>query len=429
MNTALRFDNVSKKYHLGSGQTNLREFLGRSARRVMGRPPDKKAAENIIWSLRDVSFDLPRGKALGLIGPNGAGKSTTLKLLARITQPTSGKVETFGRVASLIELGAGFHIDLTGRENIFLNATILGMPLKKVNRLFDEIVSFAGLEKFIDTPLKRYSSGMYVRLGFAVAAHVEPDILLVDEVLAVGDSQFRQRCIERIEALQAMGTTIVFVSHNLYMVKSVCDQGIFLANGQIHTYGDVVDAINAYERWHHEAQSMEQVRGNSRLDEPGASAVDITRVELLAADGTSSDEFNWSEPVEVRVHYEAYQPVYKPNVVLHFMRADGTTSSMIRAADYGYELEKLEGRGVISVTVDPLQLTGGAYVVEVRILGNMDVPLCRGHSLQFQVTGLGLSSRKRGGVFVPNVSRIAVEAAHEPTAHEPQLDESHEFAQ
>ncbi|MFZ0544611.1 MAG: ABC transporter ATP-binding protein [Candidatus Promineifilaceae bacterium] len=403
---------------------NFREFVGRSARRLVGRSSTGEVKDNIIWSLRDVSFELPRGQALGLIGPNGAGKSTTLKLLARITQPTSGTIETNGRVASLIELGAGFHIDLTGRENIFLNATILGMPLKKVNRLFDQIVSFAGLEKFIDTPLKRYSSGMYVRLGFAVAAHVEPDIFLVDEVLAVGDSEFRQRCIERIEELQSMGTTIVFVSHNLYMVKSVCDQGIFLSNGRIHTHGDVVDAINAYERWHHERQGLARANGSARSDEPGSSAVDITGVELLHPDGTRSDEFNWSDPVEVRITYEAYQPVPKPNVVLHFVRADGTTSSMIRAADYGYELGTLEGQGVISVIVDPLQLTGGAYVIEVRILGNMDVPLCRGHSLQFQATGLGLSSRKRGGVFVPNVDRITVEQAAQP-----QLGESHELAQ
>ncbi|MCI0394405.1 MAG: ABC transporter ATP-binding protein [Chloroflexi bacterium] len=408
MTTALRFDNVSKRYRLGAGQTNLREFLGRTTGRLLGRP-GTKAAGNILWALRDVSFELPGGQALGLIGPNGAGKSTALKLLARITQPTSGWVATSGRVASLIELGAGFHMDLTGRENIYLNAAILGMPLKKVKRLFDQIVSFAGLEKFIDTPIKRYSSGMQVRLGFAVAAHVEPDILLVDEVLAVGDSQFRQRCIERIRELQEMGTTIVFVSHNLYMVKNVCDQGIFLANGRVHTQGDVVQAINAYEHWYHEEQSQSRARIVARNGEPGGSAVDITRVELCDLNGAKIEELNWSDPVEVRVSFQAHEPIPTPNLVLHFVRADGITSAMIRTADYGHQLEALAGAGAISVVVDPLQLTGGAYVVEARILGGMDVPLSQGHSQWFQVTGLGLSSRERGGVFVPRVGRIAVE--------------------
>jgi ABC-type methionine transport system ATPase subunit len=280
------------------------------------------------------------------------------------------------------------------------------MPLKKVNLLFDQIVQFADLEKFIDTPLKRYSSGMSVRLGFAVAAHIDPDILLVDEVLAVGDSQFRQRCIERIEELQTNGTTIVFVSHNLYMVKSVCDQGIFLANGRVHTHGNVVDVINAYERWYHEIQSESRAKTRTQNGRIEASAVDITRVELLNQAGEVVEEMGWEDTAEVRVHFQAYEPIQNPNLMIHFVRADGITSAMIRAADYGYELDTLKGQGAISIVIDPLQLAGGAYVIEARILGNMDVPLSRGHSSWFQVAGLGLSSRERGGVFVPRVGRI-----------------------
>jgi lipopolysaccharide transport system ATP-binding protein len=410
MTPAIRFHNVSKRYRLGAGQTNLREFVTRRARLLTGRKPGpRKANAQIFWALKDVSFDLPKGHALGLIGPNGAGKSTALKLLAKITRPTSGRIETNGRVASLLELGAGFHTDLTGRENVYLNAAILGMPRQKVNRLFDQIVSFAGLEKFMDTPVKRYSSGMYVRLGFAVAAHVEPDIFLVDEVLAVGDSQFRQRCVERIQALQAAGTTIVFVSHNLYMVKNLCDQGLFLSNGQIDTYGDVVAAINAYERWHHEQQSQNLARKAGRNQEPGGSAVDITRVEMLNGDGARVEELNWSDVATVRVHYQAHEPVRNANLVLHFVRADGVTSAMVRTADYGYQLNDLEGSGAVSVVIDPLQLTGGAYVIEAGILGGMDVPLARAHSQWFQVAGLGFSSRERGGVFVPRLEQVRVE--------------------
>lgn len=402
MSIAVRFHHVSKKYRLGDSNLNLRRWLENSARRLTGR---KAKTRETLWALNDVSFDLPKGQALGLIGPNGAGKSTTLKLLAKITHPTSGKIEVNGRVAALIELGAGFHLDLTGRENAFLNAAILGMPLQKANRIFDDIVAFAGLEKFIDTPLKRYSSGMQVRLGFAIAAHVEPEILLVDEVLAVGDSQFRQKCIQRIEELQTAGTTIVFVSHNLYMVKNVCNLGLFISEGKIHTLGPVVEAINAYESWFHESQSRERQHPAGKKARPGeASAIDITRVQVCNPAGDKTDDFQYNEPVQIQVHYHAHQPIPRPNLALFLVRADGTTAAMIRTADYGYQLDDLVGEGVISVIIDPLQLTGGAYVVEAGILGGLDVPLSRGHSQWFQANGLGFSSRERSGVFVPKLA-------------------------
>lgn len=399
---AVQFHHVSKAYRLGESAVGMGEWLRRSARRLTGRNTQKKET---LWALHDISFELAKGQALGLIGPNGAGKSTALKLLAKITQPTSGRIETNGRIAALIELGAGFHLDLTGRENTFLNAAILGMPLKKANRLFDQIVAFAGLEKFIDTPLKRYSSGMQVRLGFAIAAHVEPEILLVDEVLAVGDSQFRQKCIQRIEELQKAGTTIIFVSHNLYMVKSVCDLGLFIKEGKVGALGPVVEAINAYEDWFHQSQSEERQKELKKKGRPlEASAVDITRILLKEPAGGKTDNFQSNEPLEIAVHYRAHQPIPTPNLALFFVRADGITATMIRLADYGYQLDDLIGEGVISVTIDPLQLAGGAYVVEAGILGGFDVPLSRGHSQWFQVDGLSFSSRQRSGVFVPKIA-------------------------
>ena len=194
-------------------------------------------------------MDIEPGAALGLVGPNGSGKTTSLKLLSRITFPSAGRVHINGRISALIELGAGFHPDLTGRENVYLNGTILGMKKHEIDKRFDQIVDFSGIERFIDTPVKRYSSGMYVRLGFSVAAHVEPDVLLVDEVLAVGDAQFRQKCARRIEELQSIGTTIVFVAHNLYLVRSVCDQAVFLLKGQVQQQGTVDDVLNRYENW------------------------------------------------------------------------------------------------------------------------------------------------------------------------------------
>jgi lipopolysaccharide transport system ATP-binding protein len=253
MKPAVEFKNVSKRYELGTGQTSIGRVLARPIKRMLGRNVEP-AEDKILWALRDLSFTVQPGRALGLVGPNGSGKTTSLKLLSKITQPTSGSIDVNGRISALIELGAGFHQDLTGRENVYLNGTILGMTRQDIDKRFDQIVAFSEIERFIDTPVKRYSSGMYVRLGFAVAAHVEPDVLLVDEVLAVGDAQFRLKCARRIEELQALGTTIVFVAHNLYLVRSVCDDAVFLLHGEMQDQGPVDDVLASYENWLFERQ-------------------------------------------------------------------------------------------------------------------------------------------------------------------------------
>jgi ABC-type polysaccharide/polyol phosphate transport system ATPase subunit len=404
---------VSKRYRLGLGRTSLREAFSSSlARRVK---PDSAAPSDrqILWALRDVSFELTAGHALGLIGPNGAGKTTALKLLANITQPTSGQIEISGRVSALIELGAGFHPELTGRENIYLNAAILGIPLKEVERLFDRIVHFSGLERFIDTPVKRYSSGMYVRLGFSVAAHVDPLVLLVDEVLAVGDAQFRQRCAQRIEELRRMGTTIVFVSHIMPLVRSVCDEGILLVGGQIEAQGDVVDVIGAYEAHLHRTQAelpLEDVLADR--DPTTASLIDIRQVEICNPGGEEASTFGYADAAEVRVHFLACEPISEPKLVVRIVRADGTIGCMIRTADYGLTLDDIEGEGVISLAIDPLQLASGAYTVEARLLGTFDgIPLAQRHSPWFQVTGLSSGHGHWDGVYVPRVAWARVEPA------------------
>jgi len=402
----VRFEDVSKRYRLSSGQSSLRESLSALPRRLLGRVGGPGARAQEIWALRDVGFELRRGEALGLIGPNGAGKTTALKLLAGVTRPTSGRIEIRGKLSALIELGAGFHPDLTGRENVYLNAAILGLPRKRVDRLFDQIVAFSGLERFIDTPVKRYSSGMYVRLGFSVAAYVGPDVLLVDEVLAVGDSQFRQRCGQRINELRDMGTTIVFVSHNLHLVKSICDKAIFLGDGHIRSQGDVVDVINAYETWSFEAQSRNSSQHALEITGlPSSSIVDIEQVEIQSLNGADADKLGHADAVEVRVHFRAKEPIRKPNLVLRFTRADGATCCMIRTADYGYALEDLEGRGLISLAIDPLQLADGAYFAKALIVGELDgIPLAQGYSRWFRVSGLSLGHGQIGGVFVPRVA-------------------------
>jgi ABC-type polysaccharide/polyol phosphate transport system ATPase subunit len=412
---AVRFEHVSKRYRLGAGQNSLRETLSQILPRVRkqkaGTLPDKQ----VLWALQDLSFELTAGRALGLIGPNGAGKTTALKLMAHITQPTSGRIEMKGRVSALIELGAGFHAELTGRENIYLNAAILGMPLKEAERLFDQIVEFSGLERFLDTPVKRYSSGMYVRLGFSVAAHVDPDVLLVDEVLAVGDAQFRQKCAQRIAELRAKGTTIVFVSHIMPLVRSVCDEGILLTDGQIQAQGDVVEVIRAYETYLQRLQ-MESPpeKPLDSLDPSCAATVAIRQVEIrsLGMGNKTGDELHYNDAAEVRVHFAVQEPIHQPSLVVRILGADGAVSCMIRSLDYGYVLDGIAGEGVIAVAIDPLQLASGAYTIEARLLGALEgTPLAMGHSPWFQVAGLSIGNLRTGGVFVPHVAGIRVEPA------------------
>jgi ABC-type polysaccharide/polyol phosphate transport system ATPase subunit len=241
---AIEVDRVSKRYRLG--EYHSARTLADAAANALHRLGRQRSRPEEIWSLRDVSFSLEEGHALGVIGRNGAGKSTLLKILSRITEPTSGVARTRGRVAALLEVGTGFHGELTGRENLFLNGAILGMSRREMARRFDEIVSFAGVERFIDTPVKRYSSGMYLRLAFSVAAHIEPDILVVDEVLAVGDAEFQAKCVGRMHSAEREGRTVVFVSHNLDAVMQLCTEAIWLDRGVVTAEGSTESVVDAY---------------------------------------------------------------------------------------------------------------------------------------------------------------------------------------
>ncbi|MDQ1159690.1 lipopolysaccharide transport system ATP-binding protein [Chryseobacterium sp. SORGH_AS 447] len=258
---ALKAENISKQYRLGQvGTGTLSHDLNRFWYKMRGKEDPylkigeandrtQKGTSEYVWSLRDINFEIEQGDAVGIIGRNGAGKSTLLKLLSKVTKPTTGKIFTNGRIASLLEVGTGFHPEMTGRENVFLNGAILGMTRKEISRKFDEIVDFSGVERYIDTPVKRYSSGMYVRLAFAVAAHLESEILIVDEVLAVGDADFQKKCLGKMgDVTKGEGRTILFVSHNMTAIKELCNSGILLNQGQLAYSGNILDTIVEYQK-------------------------------------------------------------------------------------------------------------------------------------------------------------------------------------
>jgi lipopolysaccharide transport system ATP-binding protein len=275
--SVISFDGVSKKFSRGSGHTSLRDLLPALGRGLLRRRKSTELQQQEFWAVRDVSFNVTRGNALGIIGPNGAGKSTTLKLLTKIMRPDLGRCQITGRTGALIELAAGFHPDLSGRENVFLQGAIMGMKRADIVRKLDDILAFSGLGEFIDTPVKRYSSGMNARLGFSIAANLEPDALVIDEVLAVGDMAFQQRCIERMQEFKRNGVAIVFVSHNLQAISSLCTQALFLA-GSVKAVGDPESVIQAY------VESSEK-----KLDPSLNDAVPITAALLLDENGEAGN--------------------------------------------------------------------------------------------------------------------------------------------
>lgn len=264
MKKIIEVENLSKKYTISRERDAYNTLVGAISKKTkqlkhyLKHPLSslpKQHSQEEFWALKDVSFSVNEGDRLGIIGRNGAGKSTLFKLLSRITSPTSGQAKIRGRISSLLEVGTGFHLELTGRENIFLNGAILGMTYKEIKQKFDAIVSFSEIEKFLDTPMKRYSNGMYTRLGFAVAAYLDPDILIVDEVLAVGDIQFQQKCLTKLNSLSSEGRTILFVSHDIGAVLSLCNKGLYLENGQVKLWGDINDCANAYMANHRDQSS------------------------------------------------------------------------------------------------------------------------------------------------------------------------------
>ena len=326
---AITVENVSKRYlvgHNAARDTNFREVLARNARNLARKTHDMITGRQIVqgdqveefWALKDVSFEIEKGDRVGIIGRNGAGKSTLLKILSRITDPTKGRIRIAGRTASLLEVGTGMHVELSGRENIFLNGAILGMTRGEIVKKFDEIVAFAGVERFLDTPVKRYSSGMYVRLGFAIAAHLEVEILIVDEVLAVGDSQFQKKCLGKMEEIGRGGRTILFVSHNMAMINSLCDKAMQLENGALRAFGPTGHVILGYATSGETSPAAVNYRNNSRRI--GDEYAQFLSADVRNDHGVPVSEVEINRPFSVRMEYRITSNadrIFVPNFHFH----------------------------------------------------------------------------------------------------------------
>lgn len=365
--TAIKAQSLTKRYKIGQSQPaykTLVESISQAVHSTLFNPFQKRPkADNFFWALKDVSFEIKQGEVVGIIGHNGAGKSTLLKILSRITEPTYGVADIYGRVGSLLEVGTGFHLELTGRENIYLSGAILGMKKRDIERKFDEIVAFAEVEKFIDTPVKHYSSGMHLRLAFAVAAHLEPEILLVDEVLAVGDLAFQKKCLNKMEDVATQGRTVLFVSHNMGAIKELCQTSLVLKNGQVDYYGPVVSGIQHYSR---------NVLNISTEQTNGHKAAGFALTVINENKAGSCRVFN-HEPFEIISDLHLSNNLNR--LVLHCLIEDSECNQVvhnyIRTKDIGWSHLKA-GTYRIKAQMPPLWLKPGVYTLYLKLIAETD---------------------------------------------------------
>jgi len=374
---AIEVAGLSKKYHIGSLQKNhyrltdqLVDMIAAPFRRagnlLRGHASGAADLDETIWALKDVSFQVNSGEVVGIIGRNGAGKSTLLKIMSGISDPTWGYADIYGRVGSLLEVGTGFHPELTGRENIFLNGAILGMKKAETERKLDEIVAFAEIDKFLDTPVKHYSSGMYVRLAFSVAAHLEPEILLVDEVLAVGDLAFQRKCLGKMDDVAQGGRTVLFVSHNMGLLQALCKRGIFLQHGTVFTDGTITEAVDAY------LQTLEQARSqdlSKRTDRKGQGQVRLVRVDVTNSSDGELSILKTGNPARFVFWVNGFVPGIACNFFIYDSIGQPVTSFMSRVRGPGDAYNPNDGSKFIC-ELDELLLLPGRYRIDVAIVGD-----------------------------------------------------------
>jgi len=370
MTRSVSVENLCKRYELGAlhQENQLRDQIVR----LLQAPFGKRRPKEVIWALSDVSFTVEQGEVVGIIGRNGAGKSTLLKILSKITYPTSGSVKARGRVAALLEVGAGFHEELTGRENIYLNGSIMGMRKREVDAKLEAIVEFSGLQRFIDTPIKRYSSGMRSRLGFAVAAHLDPDVLIVDEVLAVGDADFQKKCMSAMHELRGGGRTVLFVSHNMAAVENLCSRGIWLAQGKVQLDAPAAKVIEAYMSSFASAERASVALANV-TDRSGSGEIRYTRVEFRSTDGELQTVTRSGRSVVIRLHYRANEPIVRPNFALRLYTELGTLVTVTSTWLHGLDVPLVPiEEGYVDLEIDSLNLMPGRYYLSLRLASQVE---------------------------------------------------------
>jgi ABC-type polysaccharide/polyol phosphate transport system ATPase subunit len=419
MTSAISVEKVSKKYEIGRADLKLREHLGRLMRFDFLRK--KSREETTLWALRDVSLSIQHGETVGIVGPNGAGKSTLLKILSKITYPTSGAVRVDGRVASLLEVGTGFHEELTGRENVYLNGSILGMSKKEVKRQFDTIVEYSGMERFIDTPIKRYSSGMRLRLGFAVAAHLDPDILIVDEVLSVGDAAFQRKCLNTIEGLRAKARTILFVSHNLPSVENLCERTIWIDHGGIRMDGKSPAVIREYMGSVRNYKMVLSTALEGIENRAGNGQIQFTGIEFLSPEGVAQKVIRSGDSVVFRLHYCAHQPIAFPCFGFRMYTEFDTMVTEVGTSHHGIYISSLApGEGYVDLKIDSLNLMAAKYKLSLW-LTDMPGALVYDNierAVTFEVEGANLFQSgkamdgRQGIVFFPQKWDLAGMSGH-----------------
>lgn len=414
---AISVENVSKMYRLGEvGTGTISHDLNRWLHRVRGKedPYIKLGEENkrdtkggqYVWAIKDVSFEVEQGQVLGIIGKNGAGKSTLLKLLSRVTAPTTGLIKAKGRIASLLEVGTGFHPELTGRENIFLNGAILGMTKSEIKSKFDEIVDFSGVARYVDTPVKRYSSGMYVRLAFAVAAFLEPEILIVDEVLAVGDAEFQQKCLGRMKDVsQNDGRTVLFVSHNMGAIKNLCHKTLVMKHGKVESLGDTPSAIERYLSSDSDVDRYQSWAGDDR---PGDHSLRLNSIKVLDDKGFFDRQLTSDEDLFVEVSYQVFEPLQNLRVVVNVLGYDG--EEVFSTSDFNYYNDsRLREAGVYTsvVKIPRRFLNVSRYYIAVDIDIPKEKAIVLAQTVSFNIdelmyNELGITNaRKPSGIIHP----------------------------
>lgn len=402
----VKVEGVSKKFC-----KNLRKSIAYGiqdiSRDILGLRANSEILRNDeFWALNNVSFDLKRGETLGVCGANGAGKTTLLKLLSGIFMPDTGRIEIAGKVGALIEIGAGFHPMLTGRENIHVNATILGMGKKEIDAKMDSIINFADIGDFLDSPVKYYSSGMFIRLGFAIAIHCEPQILLLDEILSVGDTAFQEKCMRQIKKIISAGTTIVFVSHSLYRIEAICHRAILLDKGKLMTIGDTRKTISAYLDYNERQEPKASLPADLIKKAPSPMPVIIEKVELTDLNGKGKDEFAFGEGMTICIYYNALRKIERPLFNARILcNGEGVIEAGMLVDGHGPDY--IEGRGVVKCRFDALPLTPRIYEILLFIrswegivdIAHMDI-YCR-----FRVTEENLNNIAMKGPMAINYLR------------------------